>query len=353
MEELDDLLGLNGEGNAGEENPSSHTCLNCGSDSEFLADQTTGDYICSSCGFVQDEQIIDTGREWRSFETDAEMGVGDRARADVADEDFSSLGTGISSTNFNSASQSAVAKSLQKYSRFASTEESRAENNLKESFKQMHNLAEVLQIPTNVRQAAKELLKKFESIEKQKKQIQKEKGVGAFFEKNERTFKGLRNPAFMAAILLLASRNEQGGRTLKHFARGTQIDEKDIKKFYKLLLRNPILANLNRREEASPAHQAGELVETYGNKLKLPYHFIKDAREVTSIYADYLEGKRPSSVAGASILLVLYLRRYNKIVTVQDLIAATGMHKSTLRTVYRMILLRVHELPLHIKQPPD
>ncbi len=68
-------------------------CVNCTELSEFIV--AYGDYICSKCGAVQPEQVIDTGQEWRDFEDD--IGHVEKARAELANEDdFHSLDTGVS-----------------------------------------------------------------------------------------------------------------------------------------------------------------------------------------------------------------------------------------------------------------
>lgn len=41
-------------------------CLDCGC-KDFIEDARTGDIICSGCGCVKSEKLIDHGKEWRSF----------------------------------------------------------------------------------------------------------------------------------------------------------------------------------------------------------------------------------------------------------------------------------------------
>ncbi|MGY5877065.1 MAG: TFIIB-type zinc ribbon-containing protein, partial [Candidatus Thorarchaeota archaeon] len=41
-------------------------CSICGGD-EFYEDLTRGENICTSCGVVITERIVDTGPEWRAF----------------------------------------------------------------------------------------------------------------------------------------------------------------------------------------------------------------------------------------------------------------------------------------------
>jgi transcription initiation factor TFIIIB Brf1 subunit/transcription initiation factor TFIIB len=118
-------------------------------------------------------------------------------------------------------------------------------------YSKINELGEVLALPTRIRQTAKELLKQFEK-------------------KRDKNMKGVRKEAFLLAILLLAAKHEQGGRTLKGFSRATNIEEKDIKRFYKLLLRDPLLATPTGTMKPIE-DEVKELVESFCNRLQQQY----------------------------------------------------------------------------------
>jgi transcription initiation factor TFIIB len=44
-------------------------CPDCGSTS-FIEDPSRGELVCSKCGLVMQEEMIDTGQEWRAFDTE-------------------------------------------------------------------------------------------------------------------------------------------------------------------------------------------------------------------------------------------------------------------------------------------
>src|SRR3989344_5237722 len=44
-------------------------CPDCGS-SNFVEDPSRGELICNNCGLVLKEEIIDTGQEWRAFDSE-------------------------------------------------------------------------------------------------------------------------------------------------------------------------------------------------------------------------------------------------------------------------------------------
>ena len=52
-------------------------CPECGS-YNFIEDTTRGELVCSKCGLVMEEEMIDTGQEWRAFDTEQ---MSRRARA--------------------------------------------------------------------------------------------------------------------------------------------------------------------------------------------------------------------------------------------------------------------------------
>lgn len=52
-------------------------CPECGS-LNFVEDPTRGELVCSKCGLVMEEEMIDTGQEWRAFDTEQ---MSRRARA--------------------------------------------------------------------------------------------------------------------------------------------------------------------------------------------------------------------------------------------------------------------------------
>ena len=57
----------------GEEGPkvigSVKHCPSCGS-GDIIFDSERGEYVCNNCGLVIEENVTDTGPEWRAFDTD-------------------------------------------------------------------------------------------------------------------------------------------------------------------------------------------------------------------------------------------------------------------------------------------
>jgi len=303
-------------------------CVGCGDTSgEFDLDYSAGQYVCLKCGVVQPEQVIDSGKEWRNFEND-DKGT-DRARAEKVDDDFHTLGTHISTSNFGSSSVSLQAKALSKYSKLAAIGENKNENQMKEAFQRLNELCESLQLPSLINQTAKDILRQFEK-------------------QRDKNMKGYKKDAFLVAVLLLSCKQAQGGRTLKSLARATDIEEKEIKRFYKMLLRDSSITSMGDNDRKSTVHQTQELVEVFCNRLQQPFQVIKDAKEVSAKAISFLEGKRPSSIAAASILFVLNVMRLQH--KQQELATVAGISANTLRNVYKEINKNLDQLPSHLFQ---
>jgi transcription initiation factor TFIIIB Brf1 subunit/transcription initiation factor TFIIB len=270
---------------------------------------------------VQPEKVIDETREWREFAPE-EGGGQERSRAEKVDEEFQSLGTEISSTNFGSNTISQTAKSLSKYSKMASTEESRVEQYLKESFVRINELCELLGLSQLIKQSAKEVLKVYDK-------------------KRSKNTKGHRKDAFLVAILLIACKKHHCGRTIRTLSRAAFMDERDVKKYYKNLLKDPSLLNVGNGEK-SMEREVAELVEVIGNKLGQPFSIIREAKGISAQGISFLEGKRPASIAAASLLYALSVTSED--IKHNDVCVAAGVSINTLRNVFK-------ELRLHVDYP--
>jgi len=302
------------------------SCVNCGDTNNFIQDFSSGDFICSNCGVVQPGTMIDTGKEWRDF-GDEERSE-EKVRAERVDEDFNGLGINISISTSSTGT-----KSLEKYSKIASATTSKSERNLKQSFKKLNDFTELLQIPALIKQTAKEILKLFEK-------------------KRQKNVKGYKKDAFLVAVLLAACKQEQGGYTLKALSKSTNIEEKEIKKYYKILLRDPDIFNVSHKptEKKEIYSQVADLIEVFCNRLNQPFYVAQEAKEVARSSMGFLEGKRPSSIAAASLLFILQLMNIDH--KQQEVAVIANVSTNTLRNVHKELHNHIEQLPSHIFQLP-
>jgi len=278
-------------------------CPFCKAINGFVEDTKSGDIVCTECGLVLSERIIDLGSEWRNFsESDK-----DRSRAFQVDEFIGELSTDISRTTFGSNKHGGeLGKMPRVQNRMALGPQSR---NLVSAFEKIAHLSEVLNFPQNIKNRAKSLYKQFE-------------------EKRTRTMRGNKKEAVIAAILYMACKEEQVPRTFKELSKETGIKEKEIRKFYRSLTQL-----LPKTEGLSTAVSPVDLVNRFCSKLNLSHEIVTAASSVAEKVIPLLEGKSPSSIAAASILLVTKLSDQKRLE--KDIADAASISATTIRNVFK------------------
>lgn len=102
-----------------------------------MLDTRAGDVICSECGCVLTERLVDPGREWRDFADSTE----DKSRVSVPTE---YLTDGLGTTVAGGAKSGAIGKWQ---SRLIST----TDKNLLQAFDRISNFADGLNIPETIK----------------------------------------------------------------------------------------------------------------------------------------------------------------------------------------------------------
>jgi transcription initiation factor TFIIB len=197
--------------------------------------------------------------------------------------------------------------------------------NLVSAFEKIGHYAEVMKLPNNIRNKAKSLYKQFE-------------------EKRSKTMRGTKKEAIIAAVLYMACKEELVPRTFKELAKETGIKEKDIRKFYRNLTQL-LPKTVNTAQAVSPV----DLVNRFCSKLKLPHEIVTAACAVADKATPQLEGKSPSSIAAASILMVTKLsdqKRWEK-----DIAEAASISPTTIRNVYKEMQMLPGLLPVENGAP--
>jgi len=291
-----------------------------------------GDQTCPECSTVQSERVIDDGKEWREFDNDDDTGK-DRARVEINDDDFNMLGTFTSMNNYGSAagSKSLTTKIILKCNSIVN-ESQKKEQTLKEVFKRVAELSTKLGLSGNkIEQDAKRVVQKVEGI------------------KNN-NLRGLKKDTFLVAVLLFASKQQKGGKTLKSVTRVTGLNEKEVKRYYKMLLREPSFRNPDERIENKPTtNQVEELVRVYSNQLFPGDHqMINLSLDVAFKSIEFLEGTRPSSIAAASVMYVLKIKSGFNASKQRELAQMAGVTCNTVRKVLKKIDAHTDQLPYSV-----
>jgi len=290
--------------------PQQDKCPDC-SNVEFVEDFASGDMICRECGLVVGDRIIDIRSEWRNFSDSLK----DPSRASRVNEWLPSggLSTEISREvtipnpdREGMAVTSTGSKIAQWQKRIQLTQ---TDQNLLAGFEKISQIAEILDLPQLIKNKAKELYSMFESKRNKSMRCKKD--------------------SIVAAILYMACKEEHVPRTFKEISRETGITEKEIRKYYRAI--NKILPKGTGNRTS-----AADLVGRFCSKLKLAHDVMSKATSIAENAAQFLEGKSPSSIAAASILMATKLsgeKRWEK-----DIAQAASISPTTIRNVYKEML---------------
>ncbi|KAL7674319.1 hypothetical protein ACOME3_000598 [Neoechinorhynchus agilis] len=281
-------------------------------DAELIEDYHAGDLICPLCGTVAGERVIDVSAEWRTFSSDADARdmsrVGD-ARNDLYDLDYNMT----TSIGYSGHSGAVDRYGRQKYRRHRHLDSSM--RTLLVRYREVKNLAELLNLPQIIVENAEGLLKRI---------------------KDEKTLRGRPQDAIVAACLYIACRQASAARTLKEICGVSSASKRDIGRCFKQILHS--------LEESVGVVKTEDYMARFCSRLhmnveaqSLAAHFSQKAVEL-----DLVSGRAPPTIAGACIYMAACacgLRR-----TVKDVSDVTGVADSTILQLYRLLLPRGREM---------
>jgi transcription initiation factor TFIIB len=284
------------------------TCLTCNKDNTTITDPECGEIICSNCGMVISEKIVDTSHQERRASTieEADKRARTGAPSSLARHDMG-LSTIIGKENRDARGQLIDTAMRSKIERLRTwdlrTRMSKSgDKNLVRAFEQLDRIKEKLGLSDIVSEKAAYIYRKVH-----------ERGL----------IRGRTIDGILAAAVYSAGREMETARTLKDIAVVSNLKRKDIARCYRLLvfefdIRIPVVdpkkciarvANkLNISEKTK--HQAMNIMEEVVNK------------QITA-------GKDPNSMV-ATVLYVSSLKTDEKILQ-KDIAAASGVTEVTLR----------------------
>jgi transcription initiation factor TFIIB len=286
-------------------------CLNNDS-AYFVDDENRGEITCRKCGRVVHDKLPNMDEEKITYaESDQNY-----ARTQAVDDYIGEMNTSVSRRIKGSYTESNDVLIRQ-----TKTQDSRKKS-LLQAMALIGQFCEVLSIPDRVKDKSKGIFKEL-------------------IEKTKRKPKGANSDCMILAILYLALKEDGCSRDFSDLARATQDADapKEIKRNYGKLIKS-----LPPRSGVSVGTGvAHDLVNRYALRLKLPKWLATIATDVAKNATPKLEGKYPSSVASASIMLACVASNYP--VTEQEIATATGsLQPSTILKSYRIIQPFMNEL---------
>ena len=253
-------------------------CLNCKS-KELITDKTRGELICSQCGLVIEDRMIDHNLEWRAYDQNE---FEKRARTEVMSYTLSNdLSTYISLENndtfgqrISNEKQSQFFRLRRWQIRFKSQDSK--DRNLNIANIELNRLCSQLQVPRNVKETAGQLYKKSLT-------------TGAL--------RGFPINSMIAASVYSAARVRRIPRTLEEVSDATLITKKRLGQCYRLLV--------NRMNYKIPPTRPTDLVIRIGTEIavssltqQLAVEIINQATEKKLTI-----GKDPSGMAASALYL--------------------------------------------------
>ena len=181
-------------------------------DAPLIEDYRAGDQICSECGLVVGDRVIDVGSEWRTFSN--EKGGEDKSRVGGAENtllgssDLSTMiGPGTGKASFD-ASGTAIYNNRRTVTS--------SDRTLINAFKTISEMADRINLPKTIIDRANNLFKMVH---------------------DGKNLKGRANDAIAAACLYIACRQEGVPRTFKEIVAVSTVSKKEIGRCFKLILK--------------------------------------------------------------------------------------------------------------------
>jgi len=279
-------------------------------DAALVEDHRAGDMICSECGLVVGDRVIDVGSEWRTFSND--KGGEDRSRVGgpenslLGSSDLSTIigpskpggtnyGEGVSYSNHRSVSSSDRA--------------------LINAFRSISNMCDRINLPKTINDRANQLFKMVH---------------------DGRSLKGRSNEAIASACLYIACRQEGVPRTFKEIVAVSTVSKKEIGRCFKLIIK--------AHDTTVEIITTGDFMHRFCGTLELAKDVQKAATHIAkkSVDLDIVPGRSPISVAAAAIYMASQASNDKR--SQKEIADIAGVADVTIRQSYKLMLPRAAEL---------
>ncbi len=291
-------------------------CPECGSP-RLIRDYRRGEFMCQDCGLVIEETYIDSGPEWRAFDSEQKekrARVGAPITYTIHDKGLSTIidwgnkdyyGKTISVRN---RAQLFRLRKWQRRIRISNA----TERNLAFALSELDRLASALGLPKSVREIASVIYRK--SVEKNLVRGRSIEGV-------------------VAAALYAACRQAGVPRTLDEIATYSRVDRKEVGRTYRFIARELGLKLM----PTSPADYIPRFCTALGlsgEVQKKAIEIIKKAEE-----KELTSGRGPTGVAAAAIYIASILSGERR--TQREVAEVAGVTEVTIRNRYKELAERL------------
>ena len=278
----------------------------------LIEDHRAGDQICSECGLVVGDRVVDVGSEWRSFSS--EKGGEDKSRVGASESTL--LGSSDLSTIIGPATGKAsfdsTGTALYNNRRTVAS----SDRTLINSFRTIAEMSDRINLPRNIVDRANIMFKMIH---------------------DGKSLKGRSNDAIAAASLYIACRQEGVPRTFKEIVAVSTISKKEIGRCFKLILKAHEETNVE-------LITTGDFMSRFCGLLCASRAVQKAATCIAKRASDLdiAAGRSPISVAAAAIYMASQASRDKK--SQREIAEVAGVADVTIRQSYKLMLPRATEL---------
>jgi len=278
-------------------------------DAHLAEDYRAGDMICTECGLVVGDRVIDVGSEWRTFSNDKDS----KDRSRVGDVENRLLSGSDLSTMMGPSSSGADNGEYAKYNNRRQI--NATDRALIASFREISSMADRINLPGNIVDKAKANFKEvYES----------------------KSLKGRSNDAIAAACLYIACRQESVPRTFKEICAISRISKKEIGRCFKLIIKN--------LEKSVHVITSADFMSRFCSNLGLPKQVQSAAAHIAkkSVDLDLVGGRSPLSLAAAAIYMASQASDIRK--TAREIGDIAGVAEVTIKQSYKQMFPRAKDL---------
>ncbi|XP_043484453.1 transcription initiation factor IIB [Leptopilina heterotoma] len=270
----------------------------------LIEDYRAGDQICSECGLVVGDRIIDVGSEWRTFSNEKAgvdpSRVGGPENPLLSGADLSTIiGPATGAASFDDFGVS-------KYQNRRTM--SSSDRTLINAFREISSMSDRINLSQTIIDRANNLFKQVH---------------------DQKVLKGRANNAICSACLYIACRQEGVPRTFKEICAVSSVSKKEIGKCFKLILK-ALQTNVE-------VITTGDFMSRFCANLQLPNNVQRCATHIARKTSELniISGRSPISVAAAAIYMASQASDHKR--SQKEIGEIAGVADVTIRQAYRIM----------------
>lgn len=283
-------------------------CPECGSE-DLSWDKDKGEVICSECGLVLEDKMVDFDQEWREFDADA----AEKKRRTGAPMSYTQFDQGMGTEVGTKSDYYKLKKNsknkffrLRKWQSRISTA---IERNLKLALAELKRVASYLDLPSSVEEEASRMYT-----------LAVQKGL----------VRGRSMESVVAGVLYAACRRHEMPRTLDELSEASDVEKKEIGRTYRFVTRELGIKIL----PSNPADYVGR----FSSSLDLSPETQTKAVEIIEAAQEeeLTSGRGPTGIAAAALYVAALINDEKR--TQREVADVAGVTEVTIRNRYKELL---------------